>query len=527
MNISMETVLNIVTYMPLLGAFFLLMIPREEEKLIKSFALFISTLTFLISLALFINFKSFTSQFQFVTRVPWIPSIGAYYHVGVDGISILLYLLTTFIMPLSIWASWTAINKRVKEYMFALLFLETGILGVFISLDLLLFYVFWEAMLIPMYLLIGVWGGPRRIYAAVKFVLYTLVGSLLMLVAILFIYFYHGSMTGIYTFDYVTILKQLNLPIGFQLWLFLAFALAFAIKVPVWPLHTWLPDAHVEAPTAGSVILAGVLLKMGTYGFLRFNFSLFPEASVHYAPYFIVLAVIGIMIGGMMSLIQQDVKKLVAYSSVAHLGFVMLGLYAFNIQGLKGGLLQMINHGISTGGLFLAVGMIYERRHTRQIEDFGGITKSMPVFAAFFMIIVLSSIGLPGTNGFVGEFLILLGAFKASTVAGVIATTGIIVAAAYLLWMFLRVMFGPITKEENKKLIDLSPREIGILIPIIVFIFWIGIKPEFFMQKTNASLEAVLYKMEKVKKEMVLNDQNTTQKNKEELKSVNETGKKM
>jgi NADH-quinone oxidoreductase subunit M len=513
MDISMATILNIVTYLPLVGAVILMMIPKEEERLIKSWALFISIITFILSISLFAHFKAGVADFQFVTKKIWIAAIGANYHVGIDGISLLLYMLTTFIMPLAIWASWDAIKNRIKEYMFAMLFLETGILGVFISLDLLLFYLFWEAMLIPMYLLIGVWGGPRRIYAAIKFVLYTLVGSLLMLVAILFIYFYHGSVTGVYTFDYVDIIHKISLPVNYQILLFFAFALAFAIKVPMWPLHTWLPDAHVEAPTAGSVILAGVLLKMGTYGFLRFNFSLFPEASVKYASVFIVLAVIGIIIGGMMSLIQKDVKKLVAYSSVAHLGFVMLGLFAFNIQGFKGGLIQMINHGVSTGGLFLAVGMIYERRHTRLIEDFGGITKTMPVFAVFFMIIVLSSLGLPGTNGFVGEFLILLGAFQASKIAGIIATTGIIVAAAYLLWMFKRVMFGPITKEENKKLIDLNAREIGILLPIILFIFWIGVNSEFFLKKTNASLEASLTKMQKVKQEMVLKKEKSTKMN--------------
>lgn len=502
MKITMDIVLNVVTFLPLIGAVILLMIPREEERLIKAWTLFISFLTFLISIPIFVNFDPLTSQFQFVTRKLWIPAFGAYYHVGIDGISLLLVMLTTFIMPLAIWSSWDAITSRVKEYMFAMLFLETGILGVFVSLDLLLFYIFWEAMLIPMYLLIGVWGGPRRVYAAIKFVLYTLVGSLLMLVAILFIYFYHGNATGLYTFDYVEILRRINLPVAYQVYLFFAFALAFAIKVPLWPLHTWLPDAHVEAPTAGSVILAGVLLKMGTYGFLRFNFTLFPEATVQYAPLFITLAVIGIIVGGMMSLIQQDVKKLVAYSSVAHLGFVMLGLFAFNLQGFKGGLIQMINHGISTGGLFLAVGMIYERRHTRLIEDFGGITKTMPVFAVFFMIIVLSSLGLPGTNGFVGEFLILLGAFQASKVAGVIATTGIIVAAAYLLWMFKRVMFGPVTNEKNKQLTDLTAREIGILIPIIIFIFWIGVNSEFFLKKTNTSLESTLKKIELVKKSM-------------------------
>ncbi len=387
--------------------------------------------------------------------------------------------------------------------MIAMLFLETGIIGVFISLDLLLFYVFWEAMLIPMYLIIGVWGGPRRIYAAIKFVIYTMVGSLLMLVAILFLYFMNQNYTGTYTFDLTRIL-QLNIPFSVQFWLFLAFALAFAIKVPMFPFHTWLPDAHVEAPTAGSVILAGVLLKMGTYGFLRFNLPLFPHATAYFTPLFFVLAVIGILYGAWVSMVQRDVKKLVAYSSVSHLGFVMFGIFGLTVQGVQGSIIQMINHGLSTGALFLAVGMLYERRHTREISEFGGVAKTMPVFAALFSIVCLSSLGLPGLNGFVGEFLILVGTFRVTQTFTVLATAGIIFAAVYLLWMYRRVMFGPLTREENKKLIDLNGREIATLLPVLFFIFWIGIYPSTFLNKTESTVVKLIKKMDKAKAELKL-----------------------
>ncbi|NOX38696.1 MAG: NADH-quinone oxidoreductase subunit M [Calditrichaeota bacterium] len=498
---EMASLLNYTTFLPLLGAVILLMIPRTEEVLIKSWAFFVTLATFLLSLPLFYYFDGSQSGMQFETIKSWIPSIGASYHVGLDGISILLYVLTTFIMPLAILSSWTAIQSRVKEYMLAMLILETGMLGVFISLDLLLFYIFWETMLIPMYLLIGVWGGPRRIYAAVKFVLYTMVGSVLMLVAILYLYFLHHNFTGTYTFDLLKI-NAIDIPFGLQFWLFLAFALAFAIKVPMFPFHTWLPDAHVEAPTAGSVILAGILLKMGTYGFLRFNLPLFPEASVYFAPLFLVLAVIGILYGAWISMVQRDVKKLVAYSSVSHLGFVMLGLFAFTVQSMQGGLIQMINHGLSTGALFLAVGMIYERRHTREISEFGGITRVMPVFATLFLIVCLSSLGLPGTNGFVGEFLILVGSFQTVPTFAVLATVGIIFAAVYLLWMFRRVMFGPLTRDENKKLVDLNGREIATLLPIILFIFWIGFYPKTFLNKTEATIARLAETMNTAKAEL-------------------------
>jgi NADH-quinone oxidoreductase subunit M len=405
-------------------------------------------------------------------------------------------LLTTFLTPIALASAWHAIQDRTKEFVVTLLLLETGMLGVFVSLDLFLFFVFWEAMLIPMYLIIGVWGGADRIYAAVKFVLYTMVGSALMLVAILAFYYQHGAATGVYTFDVPTLARWVLPPGLGQNLMFLAFALAFAIKVPLFPFHTWLPDAHVEAPTAGSVILAGVLLKMGTYGFLRFCLPFFPDATFQFAPLVFALAVIGIVYGALVSTVQPDLKKLVAYSSVSHLGFVMLGLFTLNQQGLVGGVIQMINHGLSTGALFLMVGMIYERRHTRLIAELGGLWKVVPAFSALFLVVVLSSLGLPGLNGFVGEFLVLVGAFQVSGWLAAVATTGIIFAAVYLLWMYQRVIFGEITREENRRLTDLSPREWAVLVPVLVFIVWIGIYPAAFTGKTEATIAALLAQVE-------------------------------
>jgi NADH-quinone oxidoreductase subunit M len=424
------------------------------------------------------------------------PTLGVSFHVGIDGISLLLVLLTTLLTPVALASAWDAIEDRTKEFVITMLLLETGMLGVFVSLDLFLFFVFWEAMLIPMYLIIGVWGGGNRIYAAVKFVLYTMVGSALMLVAILALYYQHGAATGIFTFDVPTLARWVVPPGLGQNLMFLAFALAFAIKVPLFPFHTWLPDAHVEAPTAGSVILAGVLLKMGTYGFLRFCLPLFPDASVTFAPLVFTLAVVGIVYGAWVSTVQPDLKKLVAYSSVSHLGFVMLGLFTLNQQGLVGGLIQMINHGLSTGALFLMVGMIYERRHTRLIAEFGGLWKVIPAFSALFLVVVLSSLGLPGLNGFVGEFLVLVGAFQVSPWLAAVATTGIIFAAVYLLWMYQRVVFGEVTREANARLSDLSPREWAVLVPVLLFIVWIGVYPAAFTGKTEATIAALLAQVE-------------------------------
>ena len=476
--------LTLVTFLPLVGVLILLFLREEQKAIIRWVALGTSLVTFIVSLVILAQFQANNPDLQLVIRRVWIQVAGwdIAYHLGIDGLSILLVLLTTFLTPISILSTWTAVEERVKEFMIFFLLLEVGMVGVFLALDLFLFYIFWEFTLVPMYFLIGIWGGPRRMYAAIKFFLYTMAGSILMLLAILWL----GIQGG--TFSLPELVAQGNIPTNIQIWLFLAFAAAFAIKVPMWPLHSWLPDAHVEAPTAGSVILAGVLLKMGTYGFLRFNLALFPQAAVQLAPLMAVLAVIGILYGAAVSFPQQDVKKLVAYSSVSHLGFVMLGLFALNPQGIQGGILQMVNHGISTGALFLIVGMIYERRHTRDMDAFGGLWKIMPLYGALTLIVALSSMGLPGLNGFVGEFTILLGAWEAGQAGGSLgsylyagfAAIGVILAAIYMLTMFQKLFLGPLDKEENRQLKDLNWREIVTLVPLLILIFWIGLYPRPF-----------------------------------------------
>jgi len=484
-------ILTFLIFFPLLGAVLLLFVDRKSTAFIKVFTLVLSILEFGISLPLFFIFDEKAKGMQFMEKVSWFPEWGISYFLGIDGISLLLLLLTTFLTVICVLCSWKAIEDRVKEYYITFLFLETAMIGTLCSLDLVLFYIFWELMLIPMYLLIGIWGGPRRIYAAIKFFLFTMAGSVLMLIAIIALYFFYYRATGVYTFN-VLDLYGASIPIAKQYWFFAAFALSFAIKVPMFPVHTWLPDAHTEAPTAGSVILAGVLLKMGTYGFLRFAIPLFPAAAYDAIPLMSTLAVIGIIYGAIVSMMQPDLKRLIAFSSVSHLGYVMLGIFALNMQGVQGSIYQMLNHGISTGGLFLIVGMVYERRHTRMIADFGGLSKVMPVFATFFMIITLSSIALPGTNGFVGEFLILLGAFKSNMWYGILATTGVILGAAYMLWMFQRVMFGVVTKEENRKLKDLGKREVLILVVMVFFIVLMGVYPKMFFKKMDTSVTEFL-----------------------------------
>ncbi len=473
--------LNLVIFFPLLGVLALLLMPSEKKNLLRWTALVASLLTFGISIWVLSLFKAADVNLQLGLNIPWIQVAGwnINYATGVDGLSILLVLLTAFLSPISILSTWSAVEERVKDFMIFFLLLEVGMMGVFLAQDLFLFYIFWEFTLVPMYFLIGIWGGPQRIYAAVKFFLYTMAGSILMLIAVLWLGINQNSFS---VPDLIA--KSGSIPADIQLWLFLAFAAAFAIKVPMWPLHSWLPDAHVQAPTAGSVILAGVLLKMGTYGFLRFNLPLFPQAAIKAAPWMAGLAVIGIIYGALVSYSQKDVKKLVAYSSVSHLGFVMLGLFALNPMGIQGGILQMINHGLSTGALFLLVGMIYERRHTREMDAFGGLWKVMPVYGTLMLIVALSSMGLPGLNGFVGEFTILLGAYGSNAIgspwfAGV-AAFGVILAAIYILYMFQKMFLGPLDKEENMKLKDLNWREIATLVPLLVFIFWIGLYPKPF-----------------------------------------------
>ena len=490
MNLQQLPLVSIVTFFPLVGAVILLFVKKENTELIKRFSLLWTLITFVLSLGFVIGFQVGEPGFQFRESQPWIPQIGVGYQVGLDGISLLLIILTSGLMPLAMLSSFNAITDRVKEYYIFMLVLEVGMLGVFVSLDLFLFYVFWEVTLVPMYFLIGIWGGKRRVYAAVKFFLYTMAGSLLMLLAILYL-----GLNG-HTFSLQELLQNHDWLKGApEMALFIGFAVAFAIKVPMWPFHSWLPDAHVEAPTAGSVILAGVLLKMGTYGFLRFNLPLFPNASREAAPVIAVLAIIGIIYGAIVSFAQTDVKKLVAYSSVSHLGFVMLGIFALNPQGIQGALLQMVNHGISTGALFLLVGFIYERRHTREMSEFGGLWKIVPIYGSIMLVIALSSMGLPGLNGFVGEFTILLGTWAANPVWAAFAAIGVILAAIYILTMFQKMFMGETRNEENKHLIDLSRRELWVIVPLVVFVLIIGIYPAPFFNAMSSSVSALLQGM--------------------------------
>ncbi|HAF15239.1 MAG TPA: Fe-S-binding domain-containing protein [Blastocatellia bacterium] len=506
-----QHLLTTIIILPVFGALATVaysLLPSKRESNYKWIALFFSVLDFALSLLLVRGVEAGAKDFRFVEDVLWIGSIGAHYHLGVDGISLWLVLLTTLLMPIAILSSWTAIQKRQLSYYVFLLLLAGAMIGVFVSLDLLLFYLFFEASLVPMFFLIGIWGGDRRIYAAVKFFIYTAVGSLLMLVGIIALYYIYATQThGAGTFDYVTImdaLKQGRITLNdssgqattTQFWLFLAFALAFCIKVPLFPFHTWLPDAHTEAPTAGSVILAGVLLKMGTYGLLRFNLGLFPEVSRKFAPVVITLAIIGIIYGALVAMVQPDVKRLVAYSSVSHMGFVVLGLFSFTEMGMQGALYQMLSHGVSTGALFLFVGFIYERRHTRMISEFGGLATPMPWFSTLFVIASLSSIGLPFLNGFVGEFLIMIGSWTSNAIqhawiATMLASTGVIWAAVYMLWMLQRVVFGKVTNPENAKLRDLNAREIGLLIPLLGLMLFMGVYPRVFLDRSQASVEEV------------------------------------
>ncbi|MGH2808842.1 MAG: NADH-quinone oxidoreductase subunit M [Actinomycetota bacterium] len=492
--------LDVVIFAPLAGALLLGFIPKDRDIALRYGALIVTVVTFLLSLGVLWQFETGGGDpFQLGTRVQWIPEWGIGYITGIDGVSLWMVLLTTFLMPLGVLASWT-IRKRVKPYFIFLLALETGMLGVFTALDMFLFYLFWEATLVPMYFLIGMWGYSNRIYAAMKFFLFTLVGSLLMLVAIVYLYF---NVAGDPTFDYRILLERTALTVELQRWLFLAFFASFAVKVPLFPLHTWLPDAHTEAPTAGSVMLAAVLLKMGAYGLIRFAIPFFPDAAREFAPWIMGLAIIGIIYGAAVATMQRDLKRLIAYSSVAHLGFVVLGMFVGSVEGMSGGILQMVNHGLSTGALFLLVGVLYDRRHTREIAAFGGLSKTVPVLAGVFLFVSLSSFGLPGLNGFVGEFLILLGTFFTYRWWVVPAAFGIVLGAIYLLWAYQRVFHGEVTHDENRRIRDLNPREVAMLAPIVVLIAFIGVYPKPFLDRIQPDAARIVGELRNATRESI------------------------
>jgi NADH-quinone oxidoreductase subunit M len=490
----MSHYLSIILFTPLVGAFVILLLSKDNENAIRWVANATAFIGFVVSVPLWFNYDLANADFQFVERASWIPSVGAEYYLGVDGLSALLILLTTLMGCIAVLSSWTAITERVKEYYIFLLVLQTGMLGAFMSLDFLLFFLFWEVMLVPMYFLIGIWGSSNRLYSAIKFFLYTLVGSVVMLLGILALYFYNHSITGVYTFD-VTQFHKLAVPYDLQWWVFLAFFLGFAIKVPMFPFHTWLPDAHTDAPTAGSVILAAVLLKMGTYGFLRFSLPILPDATKHFVPYVAALCIIGIVYGALVALAQKDWKRLVAYSSVSHMAMVMLGMFALNPIGITGSIVQQLNHGISTGALFLLVGVVYERRHTREISEYGGLSKVMPVYAAIFLIMTMSSIGLPTLNGFIGEFLILQGAFVYSKMWAAFAASGVVLGATYMLYLYQRTMFGKVENPKNERLLDLSNREFATFAPLLVLAVWIGLYPAPFLKRIESSVQHIVLRV--------------------------------
>ena len=487
--------LSLIMFTPLVGAVLLLFVskPNTIRWVANGFAM----LGFLVSLPLWFWLDTTGPDWQFVERHDWIPSIGAEYFLGVDGFSTLLILLATLIGAIAVLSSWTAITERVKEYYIFLLLLQTGMIGAFVALDFLLFFVFWEVMLVPMYFLIGIWGSANRLYSAIKFFLFTLVGSVIMLLGILAVYFYNYDITGVYTFD-ITRFHELNMPFEYQWWVFLAFFLGFAVKVPMFPFHTWLPDAHTDAPTAGSVILAAVLLKMGTYGFIRFSLPILPEATLVFVPWVVGLSIVGIIYGALVAMAQSDWKRLVAYSSVSHMGLVTLGLFALTPVGLTGSILQQINHGISTGALFLIVGIVYERRHTREISEYGGLSKVMPAFAVVFAVMMLSSIGLPTLNGFIGEVLILQGIFVVNMWWAAAAASGIVLGAAYMLWLYQRTMFGTVDNPKNENLPDLNLREWATFTPLLILAVWIGLYPKPFLDRLETSVDHVMARVNSV-----------------------------